>query len=169
MKPTHFITATLIFSTLTLTSLNAARRSSPTSSTKSTSTNSTKGTAKKLAHPAKKKKTAKIPVQSETASQKSAKKKTSSLTTSQKSKLLDLLNEGTGRELDAIKGIAKVRSESIIKARPFRAIDELILVKGIGETTFARVIEHAKTLPRKKSTSQKSSSTKSRSKKMAAS
>ena len=85
-----------------------------------------------------------------------AQKLLSSLTTTQKSKLLSLLNEGTDEDLIAIKGIAKTRAASIVKARPFKKVDEVILVEGVGEGTFTNVVAHGKTLTARRSSKKKS-------------
>jgi len=69
-----------------------------------------------------------------------------SLTPSQEDKLLTLLNKGTKDELDAINGIAATRAESIISARPFNKVHEIILVPGVGNATFERIMEHGKSL-----------------------
>lgn len=68
------------------------------------------------------------------------------LTPSQEDKLLTLLNKGTKEELDAINGIAATRAESIISARPFSKVHEIILVPGVGNATFERILEHGKGL-----------------------
>ncbi len=68
------------------------------------------------------------------------------LTPSQEDKLLILLNKGTKEELDAINGIAATRAESIISARPFSKVHEIILVPGVGNATFVRIMEHGKSL-----------------------
>lgn len=69
-----------------------------------------------------------------------------SLTPSQEDKLLILLNKGSKDELYAINGIAATRADSIISARPFKKVHEIILVPGVGNATFERIIEHGKTL-----------------------
>ncbi len=69
-----------------------------------------------------------------------------SLTPSQEDKLLTLLNKGTKDELDAINGIAATRAELIISARPFNKVHEIILVPGVGNATFERIMEHGKNL-----------------------
>ena len=101
------------------------------------------------------------------AEQAAAKELVSDLTTTQKSKMLDLLNEGEAEELAAISGISETRAKAIIKERPFDSIDEVILVKGIGSATFDNVIEHARSLTQRgsssASTKSKSSSSKSKS------
>lgn len=80
----------------------------------------------------------------------------SDLTTTQKSKMLTLLNEGTRQDLSAIKGISETRGTAIEKARPYDSIDEVILVKGIGEGTFSEIISHARSLTARRSSSKKS-------------
>lgn len=68
------------------------------------------------------------------------------LTTAQKTKLLAFLNEASVKELAEIDGISTTRGAAIEKARPFAGIDEVALVKGIGEGTFAEIVKHGKTL-----------------------
>jgi len=70
----------------------------------------------------------------------------SSLTPAQEDKLLALLNAGTMEELDAIPGVAATRADSIISARPFASVHEIILVEGVGNATFERILAHGKTL-----------------------
>jgi competence ComEA-like helix-hairpin-helix protein len=42
------------------------------------------------------------------------------------------LNTATGKELQSIKGIGPVLAERIIAGRPYRTVDDLLKVKGIG-------------------------------------
>jgi DNA uptake protein ComE-like DNA-binding protein len=71
-----------------------------------------------------------------TAPSGSAKTPETSLTPTQEDKLLALLNEGTVEDLDAIPGIAATRADSIVSARPYASIHEIILVEGVGNATF---------------------------------
>jgi DNA uptake protein ComE-like DNA-binding protein len=68
------------------------------------------------------------------------------LTPAQEDKLLALLNEGTLEELDAIPGVASTRADSIISARPYASVHEIILVEGVGNATFEKILAHGKTL-----------------------
>ncbi len=68
------------------------------------------------------------------------------LTPAQEDKLLVLLNEGTLEELDAIPGVASTRADSIISARPYASVHEIILVEGVGNATFEKILAHGKTL-----------------------
>ncbi len=68
------------------------------------------------------------------------------LTPSQEGKLLALLNKGDTDELEAIPGVAATRAASIAKARPFSDIHEVILVEGIGDATYEKILAHGKTL-----------------------
>ncbi|MBL9153657.1 MAG: helix-hairpin-helix domain-containing protein [Verrucomicrobiales bacterium] len=68
------------------------------------------------------------------------------LTAAQQTKLLTFLNEASVKELAVVNGISTTRGTSIETARPFDAVDEVILVKGIGEGTFAEIVKHGKTL-----------------------
>lgn len=85
--------------------------------------------------------------------QRQAIQKIADLTTTQKSKLLTLLNEGATEQLALIKGISTTRATAIEKARPVSSIDEVVLVRGIGETTFGEVIAHARSLTARRSSS----------------
>ena len=68
------------------------------------------------------------------------------LTEVQRSKLLALLNGGTQEEIAEIKGIAKTKSQSIIEARPYKTVEEVVTVKGIGVATFSNLVSHGKTM-----------------------
>lgn len=91
----------------------------------------------------------------------------SDLTTTQKSKMLILLNEGSPEELSVIRGVSKTRAAAIEKARPFKTVDQVILVSGIGKGTFAEMIGHARglTVKTKKAAPSASASSKKTSKK----
>lgn len=78
------------------------------------------------------------------------------LTPTQEDKLLALLNRGTAEELTAISGIATTRAESIVSARPFQNLHEVILVPGVGDATFERILDHGKTLTQSAAKSAKS-------------
>jgi len=80
------------------------------------------------------------------APNRSAKTEEPSLTPTQEDKLLMLLNEGTVEDLDAIPGIAATRADSIVSARPYASIHEIILVEGVGNATFEKILAHGKTL-----------------------
>lgn len=66
------------------------------------------------------------------------------LTSSQKSKLLDLLNEGDEASLKTIPGVGETRAAAIKKARPFADVTGVVQVEGVGEGTFAEMVAHAK-------------------------
>jgi DNA uptake protein ComE-like DNA-binding protein len=74
------------------------------------------------------------------------KSETTSLTPSQEDRLLTLLNEGTVEDLDAIPGIAATRADSIVSARPYASIHEIILIEGVGNATFEKVLAFGKLL-----------------------
>ena len=155
-------TADAIFQKVHLAAKKPAS-SSTKASTGSTSSSKTKAPSKAKSSTASKstsKKTkdpvaiAKPPVE-----QRAAKQQVADLTTTQKSKMLVLLNEGSAKDLSAIRGISSTRAAAIEKARPFKSIDEVVLVRGIGKTTFGEVIEHARSLTRRRSSSSSSSKT----------
>ncbi len=91
------------------------------------------------------------------AKQGTAKKLASDLTSAQETKLLAFLNEASVKELAVVKGISTTRGAAIEKARPFKAVEEVILITGIGENTFAELVKHGKTLTRSRSSSSTSS------------
>lgn len=118
----------------------------------SASSNSSPSASKRVTVSAKSTKPEKMP-----AAQSGARKLVSDLTTTQKSKMLTLLNEGTTKDLSAIKGVSKTRGSAIEKARPYESIDEVILVKGIGKGTFSEIISHARSLTARRSSSSSAS------------
>ena len=63
-----------------------------------------------------------------------------------RTKVLKLLNGGKSYSLQKIRGIGKVRAAHVIKGRPYKTLDSVIDVAGIGEKTFANIIKHAKKL-----------------------
>lgn len=67
-----------------------------------------------------------------------------SLTPSQRTKLLSLLNEGDEAALVAIPGVGETRAADIKKARPFNDVTDVTKVSGVGEGTFAEMVAHAK-------------------------
>lgn len=91
------------------------------------------------------------------AKQGAAKKLASDLTSTQETKLLAFLNEASVKELAVVKGISTTRGAAIEKARPFKTVEEVILITGIGESTFAELVKHGKTLTRSRSSSSTSS------------
>jgi len=78
------------------------------------------------------------------------------LTPTQEDKLLALLNTGNTGDLTAISGIAATRAEAIVGARPFQNLHEVILVPGVGDATFDRILKHGKTLTQTSAKSAKS-------------
>jgi Holliday junction resolvasome RuvABC DNA-binding subunit len=66
------------------------------------------------------------------------------LTPSQRTKLLDLLNEGEDKALMTIPNVGETRAAAIKKARPFADVTNVTKVEGIGEATFAEMVAHAK-------------------------
>lgn len=61
----------------------------------------------------------------------------------QQKKLLALLNRGSDETLNEVVGIAENRSKAIRKARPFKAIEDVRSVRGIGQRTFVNIVAHA--------------------------
>jgi Holliday junction resolvasome RuvABC DNA-binding subunit len=82
------------------------------------------------------------------------------LTGSQRTKLLNLLNEGDKKALLNIPGIGETRAAAIEKARPFADVTDVVKVEGVGDTTFAEMVAHAKVgFPEKKETAKPESET----------
>ena len=56
-----------------------------------------------------------------------------------------ILNTGNAADLDALPGVGEVIAERIIETREllggFRLAEDLMLVKGIGEKTFDKIVE----------------------------
>jgi hypothetical protein len=46
----------------------------------------------------------------------------------------------------ALVAIAATRADSIVSARPYASIHEIILVEGVGNATFEKILAHGKTL-----------------------
>ena len=52
------------------------------------------------------------------------------------------LNHGTFEELQTIKGIGPKKAQAIIDGRPYTCLEDLMNVKGIGETTYRKLREY---------------------------
>ena len=63
-------------------------------------------------------------------------------TPAQERELLELLNEGEVKELEAFKGISMRRAEDIREARPYEKVKDVLRVKGIGKGALAKMINH---------------------------
>lgn len=66
------------------------------------------------------------------------------LTPSQRSSLLALLNRGNETMLLEISGIGTTRAAAIQRARPFDDVTDVVKVEGIGPATFAEMVAHAR-------------------------
>lgn len=66
------------------------------------------------------------------------------LTPTQKTKLLDLLNKGDAEALQTLPGIGPARAKEIVKSRPFENAVDLVKVDGIGDATLTDIVAHAK-------------------------
>ncbi len=117
-----------------------------TSPSKTSSSKKNPDTEKPLAEEVTSAKTSTKPKSKSSASTSSAATETTSLTPTQEDKLLAILNEGTVEDLDAIPGIAATRADSIVSARPYASIHEIILVEGVGNATFEKILAFGKTL-----------------------
>jgi DNA uptake protein ComE-like DNA-binding protein len=66
------------------------------------------------------------------------------LTPSQKTKLMEILNAGDDKAIQSLPGIGPVTSAAIIKGRPYADSLDVLKVDGIGEATFVKLVAHAK-------------------------
>ena len=80
-----------------------------------------------------------------------AKKIAATLTPTQRTKLLALLNDAKPEDLTSIDGVGESRSVAIKEARPIKSIEDLPKVRGVGIKTLAGVVDHGKTLTRSRS------------------
>ena len=137
LTKTHYI-VTIALAAITLAGLSAK---SDAAAKKSTNPASVKGSAAKQAVPP-------------TDRQLAAKQAANKLTSTQKTKMLTLLNEGNIGDLVAIRGIGKSRAAALAKARPFKSVDQMANVKGVGEAVYTDLLSHAKSLTIRRSTRQ---------------
>lgn len=134
----------------------AAKKSTGSSSTaKKTSTS-------KKASAAKKSKKKSNPASKTDAE---AKKLVAKLTPTQKKNLLTLLNKGDVEELSAITDVGETRAKTISKARPFKSVEAVREVNGIGKNVFANIVAYGKkpkSANAKKSSAKKKTSSKAK-------
>ena len=71
-------------------------------------------------------------------------KEAAKLTPSQQSKLLDLVIKADQKDLTAIPGVGEIKSGNIVAKRPVRNVADLIMIDGIGESTFDGIIKWTK-------------------------
>jgi DNA uptake protein ComE-like DNA-binding protein len=71
-------------------------------------------------------------------------KEAAKLTPTQQSKLLDLVNKADQKDLTAIPGVGEIKSGNIVAKRPVRNVADLIMIDGIGESTFDGIIKWVK-------------------------
>ena len=61
-----------------------------------------------------------------------------------RSKLLSLLNKGKKEDILMMEGIGTAKAKHLMKARPYKKVDDAINVTGIGEKLFSNMLKHAK-------------------------
>jgi DNA uptake protein ComE-like DNA-binding protein len=74
--------------------------------------------------------------------QRSAEECAAQLAPERQSDLLILLNEANEARLLTIDGVASTRAAAIMAARPIGSLTDLVGIKGIGLTTFKRILAH---------------------------
>lgn len=67
-----------------------------------------------------------------------------SLTSEQKFRLLEVLNEGNESMLRSLPGIGATRALAIQKARPYLEVIDLLKAEGVGEQSLVDIVAHAK-------------------------
>ncbi len=70
-----------------------------------------------------------------------AKSELKKLSPAQAASWLHILNQGSPAELQAIPGIGESKSAAVLKARPFKTADSLILVEGVGQANFDGAVQ----------------------------
>ncbi|HQZ28518.1 MAG TPA: helix-hairpin-helix domain-containing protein, partial [Verrucomicrobiales bacterium] len=118
-----------------------AAKASPTAAKTSTTVVKASPTAATPTGPSSKANTDKSPPSNQSTATAAA---SIQLTPSEENKLLTLLNQGSDKELLEIDGIAATRAKAIAKARPFQNLHEIILVPGVGNTTFRNILAYGK-------------------------
>ena len=73
-----------------------------------------------------------------------AKKEADALTPTQHTKLMELLNKGDAKSLEAVDGIGEVRAKNIIAKRPFAKAEDAAMVDGVGIETFKNLCASVK-------------------------
>ena len=66
------------------------------------------------------------------------------LSSSQRSKLMEILNKGDEAALTSLPGVGATRAKAIVKARPLKDLAALQSVDGMGEATVSDIVAHAK-------------------------
>jgi len=66
------------------------------------------------------------------------------LTAAQKTKLMEILNDGDDKSVQTLPGIGPKTSAAIIKGRPYADTLDILKVDGIGESTLVKMVAHAK-------------------------
>ena len=66
------------------------------------------------------------------------------LTPSQETQHLEIINKGDDKSLQSLPGIGETRAVAVKKARPLKEPVDLMKIDGIGEGVFADIVAHAK-------------------------
>ena len=60
--------------------------------------------------------------------------------------MLNLLNKGKTDAIQKIEGIGKERAATLMKGRPYKKLESVVDITGIGEKNFANIMKFAKKL-----------------------
>ena len=88
------------------------------------------------------------PSESDKALLADAKKEADALTDAQRTKVMELLNTGDAKALQAVDGIGEVRAKNLIAKRPFAKVEDAAMVDGVGIETFKNLIATATGAPK---------------------
>jgi len=101
------------------------------------------GKAKDTAAEKKKEAKAAVPSAADKKLAAEAKKETAKLTPAQNKKVLDLLNTGDEKAIEAVEGIGDVKAKAIVAKRPYAKVEDVVMVEGIGIETYKSILATA--------------------------
>lgn len=69
-----------------------------------------------------------------------AKKTAAALTPAQNKKVLEMLNTGDEKTIEAVEGIGDVKAKAIVAKRPYAKVEDVVMVEGIGIETYKNIL-----------------------------
>jgi DNA uptake protein ComE-like DNA-binding protein len=73
-----------------------------------------------------------------------AKKKADALTDAQRTKAMALINTASVTDVQVVDGFGEVKAKNVVAKRPYKNLEDVIMVDLIGETTFDQLLTWAK-------------------------